>query len=186
MLGFVGQSALSAVSLANQYQFILHGVFFGIASGITMLGSQYWGKKDLQSIQAIMGIALDIHGDYRCNYTLCNSDSKAVNAYLHKRYGIGGNRCFLPENHRYLLFFHGYFPVYESTQRSVERAHVSTIITSIALLLNVFLNAVFIFRLFGVPKMGVVGVAIATLIARIVEIVLCMADFLSGKLSGRT
>ena len=60
MLGYVGQSALSAVSLANQYQFILSGVFFGIASGITMLCSQYWGKKDTKSIQAVMGIAFKI------------------------------------------------------------------------------------------------------------------------------
>lgn len=45
MLGYVGQSALSAVSLANQFQFILGGFFFGITSGITMLASQYWGKR---------------------------------------------------------------------------------------------------------------------------------------------
>lgn len=183
MLGFVGQSALSAVSLANQYQFILHGVFFGIASGITMLGSQYWGKKDLQSIQAIMGIALKISMVITAAITLCailipkqlmliyTSDMELVEIGVSYLRIIGIS-----------YFFMGISQVYESTQRSVERAHVSTIITSIALLLNVFLNAVFIFGLFGVPKMGVVGVAIATLIARIVEIVLCMADFLSGKL----
>ena len=62
MLGFVGQSALSAVSLANQYQFILHGVFFGIASGITMLGSQYWGKKDLGNIKKMLGINVSVGG----------------------------------------------------------------------------------------------------------------------------
>ncbi|MCD8156872.1 MAG: MATE family efflux transporter, partial [Clostridiales bacterium] len=39
MLGFVGQDALSAVSLANQYQFILTGLLYGISSGITMLCS---------------------------------------------------------------------------------------------------------------------------------------------------
>ena len=60
MIGFTGQDALSAISLANQYQFILHGIFFGISSGITMLCSQYWGKGDMNSIQAVMGIALKI------------------------------------------------------------------------------------------------------------------------------
>ena len=60
MLGYVGQTQLSAVSLANQFQFLLSGFFFGISSGVVMLASQYWGKKDTNSIQAVMGIATKI------------------------------------------------------------------------------------------------------------------------------
>ena len=60
MLGYVGQTELSAVSLANQFQFLLSGLFFGISSGVTMLASQYWGKKDTNAIQAVMGIAVKI------------------------------------------------------------------------------------------------------------------------------
>ena len=60
MLGYVGQTELSAVSLANQFQFLLSGVFFGISSAVVMLASQYWGKKDTDSIQAVMGIAVKI------------------------------------------------------------------------------------------------------------------------------
>jgi Na+-driven multidrug efflux pump len=60
MLGYVGESALSAVSLANQLLFWLYGLFFGISSAIGMLVSQYWGKGDRRSIQAVMGIALKI------------------------------------------------------------------------------------------------------------------------------
>ena len=44
MLGYVGQDELSAVSLANQFAFLLFGVLFGLNSGITILASQYWGK----------------------------------------------------------------------------------------------------------------------------------------------
>ena len=60
MLGFVGQAELSAVSLANQVQFLIGGLFFGITSGIIMLCSQYWGKKDTDTIQKIMGIAFKL------------------------------------------------------------------------------------------------------------------------------
>jgi len=60
MLGYVGQSELAAVSLANQFQFLLWGFFFGITSGVTILASQYWGKRDTDSIQAVMGIAIKI------------------------------------------------------------------------------------------------------------------------------
>lgn len=46
MVGYVGQDALSAVSLANQVMFVLQLVYAGISSGSTMLAAQYWGKKD--------------------------------------------------------------------------------------------------------------------------------------------
>ena len=46
MLNYVGQSAISAVSLASQYTSVLFMVFYGLGTGATMLCSQYYGKKD--------------------------------------------------------------------------------------------------------------------------------------------
>ena len=60
MLGYVGQDELAAVSLANQYMFILWGFFFGINSAATIMNSQYWGKGDMRTIQAVLGIAFKI------------------------------------------------------------------------------------------------------------------------------
>lgn len=183
MLGFVGQSSLSAVSLANQYQFILQGVFFGISSGITMLCSQYWGKKDLKSIQAIMGIALKIAVTFTAIVALCTLiiPKQLMLVYTNDmelvKIGISYLRII-----GISYFIMSFSQVYESTLRSVERAKTSTCITTIALLLNILLNASFIFGLFGLPKLGVIGVAVATLIARSVEFILCLADLLAGKI----
>lgn len=183
MLGFVGQSSLSAVSLANQYQFILQGIFFGISSGITMLCSQYWGKKDLKSIQAIMGIALKIAVTFTAIVAVCTlvipkqlmlvytNDMELVEIGISYLRIIGIS-----------YFIMSFSQVYESTLRSLERAKTSTIITTVALLLNIVLNATFIFGLFGLPKLGVIGVAVATLIARSVEFILCLTDLLAGKI----
>lgn len=71
--------------------------------------------------------------------------------------------------------------VYLCVLRSMERAHLSTLISTAALLLNIVLNAVFIFGIGGAPKLGVLGVAIGTVTARIVELLLCFADALRGK-----
>ena len=46
MLGYVGQEAIAAVNLASYVQFILFLFFIGLSSGVVMLASQYWGKKD--------------------------------------------------------------------------------------------------------------------------------------------
>ena len=182
MLGFVGQSALSAVSLANQYQFILHGIFFGISSGIVMLCSQYWGKGNLRAVQTVMGIAMKIGALITGVIAIL---ALTIPKYLMLLYtndmelveiGIGYLRIIGVS-----YFIMGFSTVYESTLRSVEKALTSTLISGSALLLNVFLNAVFIFGLFGAPVLGVYGVAIATLIARCIELLVCIVHLLSGK-----
>ena len=78
MLGFVGQDALAAGSLANQIMFILNLVYAGIASGVIMLAAQYWGKNDTKTIENIMGIAMQL--------SVTISSVFFILAYFHKRY----------------------------------------------------------------------------------------------------
>ncbi len=183
MLNYVSQSSMSAASLANQYQFILGGFFFGITSGTTMLCAQYWGKKDMNSIQAVFGIALKIS----LSFTLILSLSAIV-------FPDFLMRIFTPDQEliemgasylrvigiSYLLT--GFSQTYLCVLKSVEGAKTSTLISCTALFLNVFLNAVFIFGLFRAPRLGILGVALATVIARVVEILLCFADFFRGRI----
>ena len=60
MLGYVGQSALSAVSLANQVQFWVTGFFWGATSGTALMIAQYWGKGDHHAVQSVLGIGLKV------------------------------------------------------------------------------------------------------------------------------
>ena len=60
MLGRVGETVLSASSLANQIYFILNLIFFGMTSGAMVLTAQYWGKRDVVAIEKILGIAMGI------------------------------------------------------------------------------------------------------------------------------
>ena len=60
MLNYVGQSSISAVSLASQYTSILFMVYYGLGTGATMLCAQYYGKKDFRAINALEGIAMRI------------------------------------------------------------------------------------------------------------------------------
>ena len=71
--------------------------------------------------------------------------------------------------------------VYLCTMRTIERVIFATVVNGTALVLNIVLNAVFIFGLFGLPKMGIAGVALATTIARFVELSLCIMDTLRFK-----
>ena len=183
MLGYVGQDELSAVSLANQFAFLLFGILFGLNSGITILASQYWGKQDTDTIQTVTGIAVKI---ITAVTVLILAACLVIPERLMKIYTADamlielGSRYLRVASWSYVLW--GISNSYESMLRSVERAVASTVITSAALIVNVVLNAVFIFGLLGAPKLGIIGVALATVISRAVEFILCLADAARGRL----
>lgn len=183
MLGYVGQDELAAVSLANQYMFLLWGFFFGINSATTLMNSQYWGKGDRRAIQAIFGIALKLSliitglVSIGCIFfsrelmTLYTDDLGLIDIGVKYLRTIGIS---------YILM--SFAQCYMCTLRSVEQAKKSTVISTITVFSNVILNAVFIFGLFGMPKLGVVGVAIATIISRFIEFTICLIDYMRGNI----
>lgn len=183
MLGYVGQTELSAVSLANQFQFLLSGVFFGISSAVVMLASQYWGKKDTNSIQAVMGIAIKIAFVIT---GLLAVGSVCMPQTMMRIYTNDGTLIAIGTSYLRIVGMSyvcmSFSQVYLCALRSMERAQMSTAISAAALLSNIVLNAVFIFGLGGAPKLGVIGVAVGTTTARVLELLLCFADAIRGKI----
>ena len=58
MLGRVGEKVLSGASLGGQIYFIMTLIFFGLTSGASVLTAQYWGKRDRDTIEKILGMTL--------------------------------------------------------------------------------------------------------------------------------
>lgn len=174
MLNYVGQSSISAVSLASQYASVLFMVYYGLGTGATMLCAQYFGKGDMRAIQAVEGIALRFSMVISAAFAgvaltvpdvmmrLFTNDPGLI------RIGASYLRCM---SVAYLCW--GVTEVYLAVLRSVGRVAVSTAMNVLAFALNVVLNAVFIFGLFGAPKLGAMGVAIATSVSRLVELLAC-------------
>jgi putative MATE family efflux protein len=173
MLNFVGQEHISAVSLAGQYATVLFMVFYGLGTGATMLCSQYYGKGDFRAIEVVEGIAL--------RFSLLTSFLFSACAFLVPRLMM---RVFTPDEQlitigasylrrvsvAYLCW--GITEIYLAVLRSIGRVTIATVLNTIAFTLNILLNAVFIFGLFGVPKMGAAGVALATSTSRLIELAL--------------
>ena len=175
MLGFVGQTALAAVSLANQVQFLMMLFFIGLASGLTMLTSQYWGKRDFKSLQILTGTALRIS----CGAGIVFSLVVVIFPQFVMR-AFTDDVALIENGATYLriagvsYFFLSVSQVYQAVLKSIEYVKISTLTTVLALVLNMVLNATFIFGWFGLPKMGVTGIALATVIARFVEAAVCI------------
>lgn len=182
MLGSVGQTAIAATSLANQVQFILMLFFVGLGSGLSMLTSQYWGKKDYKSIQTLMGTALRV--SCSVGFIFCAATfffPRAIMSLITNDANLIEVGSLYLRTVSFAYFLLSVSQVYHAVLKSTEHVKTVTIITFIALGLNLFLNAVFIFGLFGVEKMGVFGVAIATVIARSVEFIICVIFSLRVK-----
>jgi Na+-driven multidrug efflux pump len=58
IIGKLGEANIAAVGLANQCYFLLNLVLFGTYSGTSIFIAQFWGKKDIQNIRRVLGIAL--------------------------------------------------------------------------------------------------------------------------------
>ena len=174
MLNSVGQSAISSVSLAVQYSSILFSVYYGLGTGATMLCAQYWGKGDLRAIEKVEGIAL--------RFSVLISSLFAFPAMLvpelmmkvftndPELIGLGAEYLRIVSI-SYLCW--SVSDIYLSVLRSIERVKTSTALNVGALLLNIVLNAVFVLGLFGSPKMGVRGVALATTLSRLTQLIAC-------------
>ena len=183
MLNYVGQSSISAVSLASNYASVLFMVYYGLGTGATLLCAQYWGKKELQPIRVVEGIAMRFSLLITVFFStfaffapelmmkIFTNDAELI--------GIGAGYLRVMSV-TYLCW--SMIEIYLAVLRSIGKVTISMILNIIAFSLNIFLNAVFIFGLFGAPQLGATGVAIATALSRIVELLGCiLVSFVFSK-----
>lgn len=171
MLGKVGETVLSASSLAGQIYFIMTLIFFGLTSGAAVLTAQYWGKGDTRTIEKVLAITFRIGILVSVGFTLA---VWAAPEFLMRLFTSEPE--VIRQGVRYLKIIScsyvisGITIVYFNVMRSVERVVIATVTYGVSLVINVVCNAVFIFGLLGLPAMGIQGAALGTLIARIFEI----------------
>lgn len=175
MLGKVGEDVLSGCSLAGQIQFILNLIFFGITSGATVLTAQYWGKGDRRTIEKVLGIAFRVSLLAAVLFTVITLcfPIQLMHIFTSEPSVIAEGVKYL-KIVAYTYLFQAVTIVYLNIMRSVERVVISTIVYLISMMINIVLNAVFIFGLLGIPAMGIEGAATATLIARLTELIIVL------------
>ncbi|WP_330397778.1 MATE family efflux transporter [Lachnoclostridium sp. An169] len=162
MVGVISQDLLSAVSLASQITFVYNLFSAALTIGTSMFAAQYWGKGDRRSIEKILGIVLRTSLGVSMVFFLAavffpDLLMKIFTADpILAEYGSGYLRIV---GITYLLC--GISQIYLCIMKNSGLAAKSMVISSTAAVLNIFLNAVLIYGLFGAPRMEAEGAAAA-------------------------
>lgn len=175
MLGSLGEVQISAASQANQFFFMLSLMISGIVGGSNVLVAQFWGCKKKDSISGILAYTYRIAIAFALLLTVLGA------VFPHQVMSIfSADQAVIDEGARYLRIlaisyvFYTITSVTTGTLRCVSNVHVSVILSAISLVISASLNWVLIFGNLGAPSLGIVGAAVSTLIARLVEFTLAM------------
>lgn len=178
MIGRVGVAELAAVGAANQVYFIFSMTCFGVYSGVAVYTAQFWGAQDIPSIRKVVGIDYLVGLSLALFFAVCGYFFAPDILWLFAKdpvvieYGTQYLRIVCIS---YLFTSISYAMSYNS--RSIQQLAGPTAINAAAMLVNTFLNYGLIYGNFGMPKLGVRGAAIATLAARVFEM-LALAIFI--------
>ena len=170
MVGKLGENAISGVYMGNQIQTFLQFMVAGIESAVLILATQYWGRKDKESIKRIIGIAMGFVIGIGVIFTVVTAifPEEILRLFTNEEMVIKEGLEYVKVLcWSYILFSISQLLI--SAMRSVEKAEIGLYISISAMVINIILNYILIFGKLGFEPMGVRGAAIATLIARIFE-----------------
>lgn len=175
MVSQLGNTEMAAVTAAHGPVFLLLSMVFGIQSGLSILASQYWGKRDTVNISRALGIACYLGVSLSLVFALAfflrpvaimdllsNSHEISVLGAPYLRLIGFSYVCNMASS------------VYVSAQRSAGNSRFGMLLFGSSTILNTILNYILIYGHFGAPALGIQGAALATLLSRMVELAVCV------------
>ena len=170
MLGKLSQDAMSAVSLATQVTFVFNLFMFAFMAGENMFVAQYYGKGDYTGISQVFSLVTKICG---CVAVVFLAGTLFFPEQLMRI--LTNEETLIVLGSEYLrvigisYVFSGIAQIFLAIMKNCGAVNMSTLINGVMVILNIALNAVFIFGLSGFPKMGIKGAALATVLATVVQ-----------------
>lgn len=171
MLGSYDQTALSAAATVNQIFFMVQQFALSIGNALVVLASQYWGEKRILPVRTLTGIALKLGIAVSAAIILLCALIPGPLLYL-----FTDSQAIVAEGMRYLALIQWTFALFIITNvlmaalRSVGIVNISFYISVVSLIVNVAINYTLIFGKLGFPEMGILGAAVGTVAARILEL----------------
>ena len=183
MVSQLGNNEMAAVKTANVPVFLLISIVFGVQSGVGILISQYWGKRDHQNISRAIGVAAGLGVGLALVIALAlffwPVQIMDLMSNEHQLSVLGAPYLRIIG---FSYVFNMLSSIYVSAQRSVENSSFGMKLFGMSTVLNTGMNYLLIFGKCGFPLLGVEGAAIATLLSRVAEFIVCLICALRSKL----
>ncbi|WP_394175659.1 MATE family efflux transporter [Thalassotalea litorea] len=182
MVSQLGDAAVAAVGLGNRIQFVVLVIVMGVAWGVGVLASQYFGAGNMAKMRRsiLMGISVAVLA--LIPIVLLNF------AYADQLMGLGStdNEVIgLGESYLWItmpsLFFIAGILVFENALRSMNQVKLPMVLSAIAIVLNIILNYWLINGGLGIEPLGVDGAAIATTVSRLMHLVILVGFLIAMK-----
>ena len=178
----MGETAVSAVSLANQVFYVASLITFGITSGASVILSRLYGAGNERAFKKIFSVMC-----FLCTVmnTLIMVASFAVPRLLLGIYT--DDSVLIAEGVIYLIITAPMNPIYGISNslgcffRATNRPSVPLIVSVSTVVLKTGLNYIFIYGFGVIPAMGVAGAAVATLLCKVAELVLYLVFYVTFK-----
>ncbi len=171
MVGQLGDVAIAGVGIANQIYFLLNLFVFGVTSATAIFTSQYWGAKDIKNIKKTTATAIKIVFIFVILFqiicflfpsfliSLFTKDERVIK--VGASYLRIVSFSFLPMSISFVFSF---------ILRTMHFVKLSLFASIIGIGSNTLLNYFLIFGIWVFPRLNVQGAAIATIIARFLEL----------------
>lgn len=177
MLGFFDQNSLSAISLASQIAFVLSLFQMSFQTGASVLSAQYWGNRDKKTVEKVLGLSISCSLPVSFLFfllALCFPDM-LMQIFTSDTALIQLGVPYLKiVSFSYPLM--GFTQMYLNIMKNSGRVVRSSVYGSITVISNIALNLILIFGLLGFPAYGIRGAATATVLSRVLELILCLME----------
>lgn len=173
MIGQIGVNEIAGVGLGNQIFFLYSLLIFGIGSGSSVFISQFYGANQIKKIQGVMLLAFSIalFGGLIFAILSVFFPELVLSIFTTDVAVIGIGKQYL-QIVGFSYLFTAISSITSITLRATRNAKTPLLVTFTSLGFNALFNYFLIFGIGPFPELGVKGAAIATFLARLLELVL--------------
>jgi len=179
MLGSYSQVTLSGAATVNQIFFMVQQLSVGICDSLVIIGSQYWGRKNVSALRKVGGCGLKLaFGGGALIFALCAVFPSQLMAIFTTDADIAAEGMAYMAIIKYTFILFLVTQALLATLRCADVVRIAFIVSCVSLVVNVGINYCLIFGKLGMPEMGIRGAAVGTLIARCVELAIVVVYIL--------
>jgi Na+-driven multidrug efflux pump len=164
---------VSAINIASQFNYLLGPIFYGVVMGVNIYTVQYYARGEYDDLKKLVGIAITFMAPLIIGSLIFISlfDTQFISLFIDPTSEAGVLALEYMSIFKYNLIFMPLDMIFLFQYRAIKRPRVPLFMSGMQVITNVILNYIFIFGNFGAPELGIYGAGLATVLTRLIFVV---------------